>query len=1000
MMAQYPSPPSRQPVIVGRDREQELLRHLLGAALAGAGHVVLIGGEAGIGKTTLTTWLAAEAAIWDVQVLIGGCYDLTSTPPYGSWIDLFDRFPLRDDPPTLTDLLKGIATIDAVTNQEALFAHVRAAVGSLAAQRPLLLILEDLHWSDQASLDLLRYLARDAASLRLLLVVTYRLDEITRRHPLFHLLPLLVREARAERIDLRPLENADINAMIATRYQLMAHDQARLVTYLKDHSEGNPFFMSEILRTLEAEGFLIAEEDTWLLKNLERVPVPALVQQVIEGRLSRLEADIREHLAIAAVIGQEIAFETWSKVAGVPIDVVLDAADRAIEEQFLAVASGGMSVRFIHALIREALYESTRPGQRRRWHQTAGDTAANAARPDPDLVAYHFRRAGDARAIDWLVQAGDRAQRSYAWSVAVERFEMAISLLEQEPERAGEQGWLLYRVGKLLRFSDTARGIAYLHDAAEVASAINDRTLAAYALFDQGMLRCVALDIQRGLAEMAAGVDALKALPDEDIDLAQNIAVWVADAIPQTIPRGSKPAEASRPPQWAMMRTGTYVLWLAWAGHLHEARRIGEEYIVQAGTVPAAIDCYGDACNGLGSVYAALGYPSEARAMFARARTAYQSIGHHILEGVASWSDLRDVLLVYYPERIEERRQVTDNAVQAWLKGTSGGVTGPARQRLPLLLLEGRWSEIREIVLSMPEHVRIRYRHGDSGTLGTVAYYQGDTELAWTLVHQGLPQGTDTEPGSVFYKDHAPVLQRLAAMLSLDSGDFTAARAWLTTHDRWLAWSGSLPGRVEAKLLWTQYDEAQGNLSNALEHAMAALELAGNPRQPLAQLAAHRFLGRIYTQSQRLADASQHLQQALTLADTCAAPFERALTLLELARLRLAENAGAEARDLLREVRAICEALDAQPTLTQVAALERELQRQEEIRDFPAGLTPREVEVLRLVAQGLTDAEVAEQLFVARRTVNTHLTSIYTKLGVSSRAAATRFAVEQGLTET
>ncbi|MDQ3549854.1 MAG: response regulator transcription factor [Chloroflexota bacterium] len=172
------------------------------------------------------------------------------------------------------------------------------------------------------------------------------------------------------------------------------------------------------------------------------------------------------------------------------------------------------------------------------------------------------------------------------------------------------------------------------------------------------------------------------------------------------------------------------------------------------------------------------------------------------------------------------------------------------------------------------------------------------------------------------------------------------------------------------------------------------MRLAGDPAQPVALLAAHRFVGQLDIEAGGYADAEQHLQEALALADACAAPFERALTLLALAELQAATGAIDEARALVDQARDICIPLGAKPTLVRAEALAARLIAKPVAPSDAAGLSAREVDVLRLVARGLTDAEVAEQLFLARRTINTHLTSIYTKLGVSNRASATRWAIE------
>src|SRR5437763_5242950 len=190
----------RPHMLVGREREQALLAKHLASALAGRGSLVLIGGEAGIGKTALAEALAHEAAAHGALVLVGRCYDLTETPPYGPWLDLFARYtPTGDLPPPPAPFAER-GTLGEVPSQAALFAQVHDFLAALAARRPLVLLLDDLHWADPASLDLLRSLARPLEPMPLLLLATYRADELTRRHPLYQLLPTLVREAHAARL--------------------------------------------------------------------------------------------------------------------------------------------------------------------------------------------------------------------------------------------------------------------------------------------------------------------------------------------------------------------------------------------------------------------------------------------------------------------------------------------------------------------------------------------------------------------------------------------------------------------------------------------------------------------------------------------------------------------------------------------------------------------------------------------------------------------------------
>jgi len=204
----FAAAPSR---LFGREGEQRALSDDLSAAMVGNGRLVLIGGDAGIGKTALAGAICRAAHGQGALALIGRCYDLAETPPYGPWLELFARYPAdvatpNDGLPPLPTVFAQPGGVGAVASQSVLFREVENFLTTLAARRPVVLLLDDLHWADPASLDLLRFVARLAATLPLLLLATYRTDELTRGHPLHRLLPLLVREARASRLDLRPLD--------------------------------------------------------------------------------------------------------------------------------------------------------------------------------------------------------------------------------------------------------------------------------------------------------------------------------------------------------------------------------------------------------------------------------------------------------------------------------------------------------------------------------------------------------------------------------------------------------------------------------------------------------------------------------------------------------------------------------------------------------------------------------------------------------------------------
>jgi ATP/maltotriose-dependent transcriptional regulator MalT len=219
----------------------------------------------------------------------------------------------------------------------------------------------------------------------------------------------------------------------------------------------------------------------------------------------------------------------------------------------------------------------------------------------------------------------------------------------------------------------------------------------------------------------------------------------------------------------------------------------------------------------------------------------------------------------------------------------------------------------------------------------------------------------------------------------------------LEAHDRWLAWSASVLGRADGRLTWARWHRAAGDTEGARAAATEALALVASPSQPLVCLAAHRFMSEIETAAKRFEAADAHLAAALDLAAACEAPFERALTLLALAELRLAVGMTHEAEALLEEVRRICTPLGTAPTLARADALAARLPTTRPERTSFAGLTEREMDVLRLLPQDLTLEEIAARLFVSYSTVKTHLDHIRDKFGVSQRRDVVARAVQLGL---
>jgi len=969
------------PLLVGREREFGILHDHLSAALAGHGSLVLIGGEAGIGKTALAEALCREAAARGALVLIGRCYDLTETPPYGPWLEVFAHYQPTESGPSLPAAFARRSILGDVASQADLFRQVLGFLAALCAQIPLVILLDDAHWMDPASRDLLRVLARSLTLRPLLLLVTYCLDELTRRHPLAQLLPLLVREASAVRFALHPLESEDTAALVRARFALPAADTARLVAYLDERAEGNPFFVSELLQTLEEEGLLRPHTGKWVLGELGGVLVPPLLRQVIDGRVARLDAKAQAVLAAAAVIGQDVPLDLLVALIDADEESIGVMIEQGIDAHMLEPLPGGAGVRFTHALIRETLYEGIAPLRRRAWHRRVGEILMSLPGVDPDTVAYHFRQAGDARAVVWLVRAGERAHRAFVWQTAGDRYETALALSQLGGGKPQEQGWLLFRLAAVNKFVNSPQVMTYLEEAMRLGVSAEDEALIANARFMLGRRRD---DFRQGLVEMDGAVAALRALPAADRARVQ--AMKIVEAV------DADEAEALRIA--ALAGSGRF------RGAFEQAERAFPGLLDGTDTGEPVRPALAWVYRGLAYAHAALGRPEDARRAYRYAREALLLKGDYLETGLNALNDLRHVLLPYYTDHVGERERVAEEA-ERWYAHVieHNRRLPPQRGSLPLMVVDGRWSEARAVAdavlgvggtgayLGNARSVRCR-----------LAYAQGNVVLAITLIQAALPGGpiTDPETATSAFRDDAMALHRIAAAVAIDAGNFAEAHAWLKAHDRWLAWSGSMLSLPDGHLGWARYHRATGEGERAFPHARQALALATAPRQPLALLAAHRLLGELHTDAGLYPDAEKHLSESLAVANACAAPFERALTLLAIAELRAAMGDREQGRVLLDEVRGICTPLDVR--LARADALDARLAatRQRPLAN-PAGLSSREVEVLRLLATGQTNREIADALFLSERTVHVHVTHIYTKIGADNRAGATAFAYQHSL---
>lgn len=464
--------------------------------------------------------------------------------------------------------------------------------------------------------------------------------------------------------------------------------------------------------------------------------------------------------------------------------------------------------------------------------------------------------------------------------------------------------------------------------------------------------------------------------------------------------------------EWAAVRARRYTAvpnllfdaplteYLAFCGEFARARELGERFAAglpdgeaeTTGLSPDMAMAIGNCHFGLLYVYLYQGEPARAARAAARARAGYNGIGWvRMLGHVARTECLSE--LAYAADRPGEWRRLAGEWDMLDVDSSPAGDGRSSRQgRALVLAAEGRWDEARTVAAATSDDLRPLTRHAAWLLVAELDRACGEMETAWEAVQAVLPEGPT---GALVrqYRVQEPAL-RLGAELALDGHDLPSAASWLGAYDALLARSTAVLGRSEGQSLWAQYHRQSGDMDTARAHAERALVHATEPRQPLALLAAHRLSGELDTEAGRYDGAARHLEASLSLSDACEMPYERALTLLARAELHAATGDTEAARTALGEAKTICERLGAKPALARADALAARLAATPTARaSYPDGLSAREVEVLRLIATGINNQEIADALSLSVRTVERHITNLYAKIAARGRADATAYAL-------
>jgi class 3 adenylate cyclase len=521
------------PVLIGRQQELSLLEDALLEAHRGSGRFVVLAGEAGMGKTRLAEELQQRAKRAGTVVMCGTCSEGELSLPYLPFLEAIgnylagadvERIKLRLGPASCRQLGQLLPQLELQTTlidpgdpaqaKMRLFEALLALLRIASERTGLLLVLEDLHWADSSTRQLLEYMARRVRRARMLVLCTYRSDELHRRHPLLPIVQAWQRAGTAQVIRLSPLPPADVARMVSAIFE-GAPVEAELRDFLYARTEGNPFVLEEILKAALECGDIFRAAGGWERKALNELSLPPTVKDSILLRVERLSEEQAEVLRAAAVLGRTFDYETLVGVAGKPASVVLAALRSLVQQQLMEEERSGR-YRFRHALTREVVHDDLIAPERQRLHLKAAEVLRSRPRTDAMELAFHLLAAGEwEQAIPVALDAADDAECRKGYAEAADLYERVIDHVPEESQR----GDVLGRLGRALFMAgQTRRGQRYLEEGLTILDrALDPRPAASYRLL---LGRCYWLQGRPDLAkrEYVAAKQALEPFgPSEDL---------------------------------------------------------------------------------------------------------------------------------------------------------------------------------------------------------------------------------------------------------------------------------------------------------------------------------------------------------------------------------------------------------------------------------------------------------------------------------------------------
>jgi DNA-binding CsgD family transcriptional regulator/tetratricopeptide (TPR) repeat protein len=988
------------PVLIGRANDLQRLDQLLTQAQGGKGQIALISGEAGIGKSRLIRE-AKEKASERAVILEGYCFQTESLLPYAPFLDLFRNFfetrsreeiayLMEASAPQLGKLFPELALylpdltpskmpdLDPEQEKRRLFQALAQTLTDLAGRQPLIIIIEDLHWSDSTSLEFLLLLARRIASQPMLLLLTYRSDETTPE--LTHFLAELDRERLGMEFLLKPMSPPDVEDMLQA---ILGASQVPIIKEFLDIlfplSEGNPFFIEEILKALSAEGNISYIDGAWDRKEINLLHIPRTIQDAVQRRTQQLDEGTLQALTLASVTGRRFDFRLLHDLLQVQEADLMVMLKELIAAQLVTEETAD-NFAFRHALTREAVYTTLLLRERQALHRRVGEAMEHLYADSIHLhladLSYHYYTGGLwQKAFNYSQKAGEQARKLYSQREAVVYYSRAL-VAARHLHIAGESELL------------SARGHAY-----EILGDFKS------ALEDFEHARRIAQEQQNGQAEWQTLMDLGFLWQGRDYQRtgeffrqAEELARKLNDTKLHAI---------------SLNRLGNWFVNVGQTTQGLEAHRqalaIFEQNDDQQ-SIAETRDLLGMATLQHGDQIGSYAHYQHAIQLFRNLEDKPGLISALTVASTTSYWDETDFVPAQsHAENEEMAMEALKLARQMrWAAGEAFLAWTMARG----LATRGRFGEA---LFSASEALRIateiEHRQWITGAhyiLGYVYVLLLQPDPAIHNLRQALTLAR--ELGSAWWMGHVTTDLVYAYLLK---ADLESARSLLGGVFQDKAGHYSL---VERRMLWARGNLllAEGKPAEALGIAEYLLDSKQSSQlmQPIPALL--KLNGEALMHMKQWKKAERSLEGAKQGAEE-----REALPLLWQIHARLgwlykAQKDFEKSEREFASARLVIDRLGAnvqeeslrtdfvQATLRNLPTGQIPSKRRREAETF-GGLTPREREVARLVAEGKSNREIAETLVLSERTAENHISNILMKLGFTSRAQVAVWAVDKGL---